>query len=269
MKRAWILALSATALFAADRITPLYDEPAAAPLIGGWGYSAFVEYHGKRILFDAGGSADALAKNAKALGIDLSKLDAVAISHDDPDHYAGLEAVFAANPGVKVYVPDSESGAFSTSVMTHVLRFIQGALPGQHIVDPPARANYVRVRDAAGILPGVRLIVLPFDNGNRREQAMLLDVPGGAVMLTGCGHPGVADFAKRAGAPVRLAAGGFHLQTSSEPDIRRTVQAFKQAGIESVSPGHCTGRFATQELRGVYGPRCEIVAVGGTIPLPK
>lgn len=268
MKHLWIAALCAAAAFG-DQITVLFDEPAVAPLAGGWGYSALVEYHGKRILFDAGGNAGALRSNAKALGIDLGKLDAVVISHDDSDHYAGLEAVLASNPRVKVYVPESESGAFSTAVFTHVIRFIQSAIPGQHIVDPPAQANYVRVREAAVVAPGARLIVLPFASGDRREQALLLDVPRGVVLLTGCAHPGLIDFAKHASAPVRLAAGGFHLMTASEPDIRRAVQTYQSAGIESVSPGHCTGVFATRELRRVYGSHFEAAGVGGTIPLPK
>ena len=269
MRSVCVLALCAAASFAADRATVLFDNHAMEPLAGGWGYSALVEYHGKRILFDAGGSADALAKNAKLLKIDLGKVDAVVISHDDSDHYTGLDAVLAVNPGVKVYVPESETGAFSTSITTRALRLIQSAIPGQHIVDPPSRANYVRVQDAAAILPGVRLIVLPFDNGSRREQAMLLDVPKGVAMFTGCGHPGVVAFARRAGAPVRLAAGGFHLQTLSESEIVRAVQEFKRAGIESVSPGHCTGRFATREFRRVYGEHWNAVSVGGTILLPK
>jgi 7,8-dihydropterin-6-yl-methyl-4-(beta-D-ribofuranosyl)aminobenzene 5'-phosphate synthase len=37
-----------------------------------WGYAAFVEYGGKRILFDTGNNPDILAQNAKAKGIDLS-----------------------------------------------------------------------------------------------------------------------------------------------------------------------------------------------------
>jgi 7,8-dihydropterin-6-yl-methyl-4-(beta-D-ribofuranosyl)aminobenzene 5'-phosphate synthase len=275
MRCVWILMgctaimLSAAGQPPRDRITPLFDDHAAAPLLGGWGYSALIEYHGKRVLFDAGPNADVLAKNSKALGIDLGKLDAVVISHDDPDHYGGLDYVYSVNPGVKVYVPESESGAFSTSVMVHLFRFIHGAMPGQHRVDAPAGANYVRVPGNLQIFPGLRLISLPFQGGSRREQAVLMDVPGGVTMLTGCGHPGIVNLVQHSGARVRLATGGFHLMTSSDVDVRRIVQAMKQAGVESVYPAHCTGRFATTELRRVFGARCEMVAVGSVIALPK
>jgi 7,8-dihydropterin-6-yl-methyl-4-(beta-D-ribofuranosyl)aminobenzene 5'-phosphate synthase len=270
MSRAWIFLFCASVLWGADRITLLCDEHAAAPLAGGWGYSALVDYRGKRILFDAGGNAAALEKNAKTLGIDLARLDAVVISHDDPDHYIGLDAVYPVNPGVRVYVPESESGAFSTSLMTHVWRHLEGLLPGQHVVDPPSLANYIRISTSGTeILPGARLVQLPFDSGKRHEQALLLDVPGGVAILAGCAHPGIVNFVKASGAHVRLASGGFHLMTASDSEMKRTVNELKQAGVESVAPAHCTGRFAIVELRRVFGAKCEIVAVGGSIPLPR
>ncbi len=275
MRFVGLLAVCCAVVFAAvpepsrDRIMPLFDAHAAAPLVEGWGYSAFVEYRGKRILFDAGPNADGLAKNAKALRIDLSKLDAVVISHDDPDHYGGLDFLYSVNPNVKVYVPDSESGAFSTSVMVHFFRWVHSGLPGQHFVDPPPRANYVRVPANQQLFPGVRLLSAPFNSGNRREQALLLDVPGGVAMLVGCAHPGIVEMVQQAGTRVRLVTGGFHLMTSGDTYANNVVKALKQAGVESVYPAHCTGRAATTELRKVFGARCDVVAVGGTIALPK
>lgn len=263
----WGLALFAISLLhAADRITLLYDSNAAAPFAAGWGYSALVEYQGKRILFDAGNNAEALRKNTKALGIDLAKLDAVVISHDDPDHYAGLHYVYAVNPRVSIYVPEQESGAFSPSIMNHLLRWIRSAVPGEHIVNPPSAAKYVPIPGNFDLFPGARLISLPFEE--RREQALVLKLPGGVAVLTGCAHPGIVKFVNLAGPSVRLATGGFHLMKSSEPDIRRDVRSLKQAGVESIYPAHCTGTFATQELHRVFGARCGTVPVGGIIPLP-
>ncbi len=254
-----------TIAHAADRITLLYDENAARPFAGGWGYSAMVEYRGQRILFDAGGNARALTQNCAALAIDLTKLDAVVISHDDPDHYAGLPAVYAVNPRVKTYVPEQDSGAFSVSILNRLWRMLQGALPHQQVVDAPANANYVRLEGDREIAPGARLIMLPF--GERREQALELETPGGKALITGCAHPGIAEFIKRSGGHVRIATGGFHLMTSSQNEIRVAVQSMKQAGVESVYPAHCTGRVAIDELRRVFGARCQTIAVGGVIKL--
>ncbi len=259
--------LALSLLQAADRITVLYDSTAVAPLLSGWGYSALVEYQGKRILFDAGGSPLALEANTKKLHIDLTRLDAVVISHDDPDHYAGLNYLHAINPKVAIYVPEQDSGAFSPSVFNGLLRWVQSVLPGQHIVDPPSGATYVSVASGLQLFPGVRIISLPFDS--RREQALVLDVPGGAAVLTGCAHPGIVQFVKLAGSPVRLATGGFHLIKASEPDIRRDVQLLQLAGVQSVYPAHCTGPLATQALRRTFGAKCITLGVGGVVPLPR
>ena len=53
------------------QVTVLYDAFGRDPAMQkDWGYAAFVEMGGKRILFDTGSNGDALAQNAKAKGID-------------------------------------------------------------------------------------------------------------------------------------------------------------------------------------------------------
>ena len=69
------------------RITVLYDafgKPSA--MKKDWGFSVFIEYGGKRILFDTGNNAGIFAHNVKAKGIDLTKLDFVVVSHRHGDH---------------------------------------------------------------------------------------------------------------------------------------------------------------------------------------
>ena len=57
----------------AKRITILYDAfGAPSGLVKDWGFAAFVEYGGKRVLFDTGNNAKIFEHNAKQLGIDLS-----------------------------------------------------------------------------------------------------------------------------------------------------------------------------------------------------
>ena len=59
------------------RITVIVDAFGARPgLAHDWGYAALVEYGGKRILFDTGNNAGIFARNAKKLGVDLTRLDA-------------------------------------------------------------------------------------------------------------------------------------------------------------------------------------------------
>ena len=70
------------------RITILCDAfgPSAGALEMDWGFSALVEYEGKRILFDTGNNSQVFARNVKKLGVDLTHLDAAVISHRHGDH---------------------------------------------------------------------------------------------------------------------------------------------------------------------------------------
>src|SRR5512134_2675043 len=91
------MALRAAVLLAAvheaqepRRITVLYDAfGAPSALERDWGFAALVEYGGRRILFDTGNDAAIFARNVKQLGVDLTRLDAVVISHRHGDHTTG------------------------------------------------------------------------------------------------------------------------------------------------------------------------------------
>ena len=98
---------------AQDKVTILYDAFGdAKELTKDWGFSALVEHNGKRILFDTGNDATIFEHNVKALGIDLTKLDFVVISHRHADHTTGLRYVLKVNPNVTVYVPADGGNGF-------------------------------------------------------------------------------------------------------------------------------------------------------------
>ncbi len=95
----------------AAQITVLYDafgKPSA--MQKDWGYSALIEYGGKRILFDTGNNPEILAQNVKASGVDLTKLDFVVMSHRHGDHMGGLTYLLKVNPTVKIYAPKEGLG---------------------------------------------------------------------------------------------------------------------------------------------------------------
>ena len=72
------------------RVTVLADNCVAArDLLAEHGLSMLIEADGRRILFDTG-QGKVLRANADALGISLSPLDAVVLSHGHDDHTGGL-----------------------------------------------------------------------------------------------------------------------------------------------------------------------------------
>jgi 7,8-dihydropterin-6-yl-methyl-4-(beta-D-ribofuranosyl)aminobenzene 5'-phosphate synthase len=58
--------------------------------IGEWGFAALVEADGRRILFDTGYRPETVLSNAGEMGIDLSTITDVILSHNHDDHTGGL-----------------------------------------------------------------------------------------------------------------------------------------------------------------------------------
>lgn len=72
------------------RATPIKNGELHASLLAEHGFSALVKIttDGKAhtLLFDFGFSEDGAARNAKTLGIDMTEVEAVALSHGHSDH---------------------------------------------------------------------------------------------------------------------------------------------------------------------------------------
>ena len=58
--------------------------------VGEWGFAAIVEADGRRLLYDAGYRSETVLDNARSLGIDLSTVTDVVLSHHHGDHTGGL-----------------------------------------------------------------------------------------------------------------------------------------------------------------------------------
>src|SRR5688572_12693935 len=58
--------------------------------IGEWGFAALLEVDGRRLLLDTGERPETVLRNAGELGIDLSDLTDLVITHNHGDHTAGL-----------------------------------------------------------------------------------------------------------------------------------------------------------------------------------
>ena len=99
------------------QITVLYDAfGKTSTMRKDWGFSALIEYGGKRILFDTGNNADIFAHNVDAKGIDLKQLDFAVVSHRHGDHTSGLNHLLKVNPAVKIYAPQENFGVFGAAL---------------------------------------------------------------------------------------------------------------------------------------------------------
>lgn len=271
---------------ASTKITILYD--AFGKMSGmqkDWGFSAFVEYAGKRILFDTGNNPDILEQNAKAKDIDLSKLHFVVMSHRHGDHMGGMTYLLRVSPRVKIYAPKEAFGVYGADSPSTFYRRDPSLPPEQRYYDgtPPdvmrfgsawPGANFELVDENIEIAQDIHLIALVSNTPGAlemRELSLAISTPKGMTIVVGCSHPGIdkivavaATFNSR----IHVVAGGFHLLATSDADIEKIVVALRDTfGVEYVAPGHCTGEPAFTALKMAFGDRYLYAGLGKTLRL--
>ena len=224
----------------------LYDNVARPPLREGWGFSALIELQDRKILFDAGADRLLLEHNVEELGIDLSEITDVFLSHPHCDHVGGLSYVLERARRARIWAP---------WVMEEYLR------------PRAAKAELMLVKGPRRLGEG---LWSTGTMGRRvKEHGLIMGTRQGSVLITGCAHPGIDRMAARAariaGERLRLVLGGFHLGGASPERLNRVIAGLREAA-ESVAPGHCTGEAATQALLSAF-PKGEALAVGTTFRL--
>lgn len=269
----------------ADGITILYD--AFGPQSGmqkDCGFSAIIEYQGKRILFDTGDNAEIFTHNAKTLAADLTKLDFVVISHRHGDHIGGLPHLLSVNPNVKIYAPKENFGVFGSSLPSSFYRRDATLPPDRRYFDghPPEvmvfgdgwNKDFALVDKTIEVAPGIFLISLVSSNPGTlelHELSLAIKTPRGLVVIVGCSHPGIENILAEASTidpHISLIAGGLHLVTTVDQEIRRIAAALHDTWkVDYVAPGHCTGEPAFTALAEAFGSRYIYAGLGLTIPL--
>jgi 7,8-dihydropterin-6-yl-methyl-4-(beta-D-ribofuranosyl)aminobenzene 5'-phosphate synthase len=248
-----------------------------------WGYAALVEINGKRILFDTGDDAAVLARNVKAKGVDLAKLDFVVISHRHSDHVSGLSYVLSVNPKVRIYAPKENFGIFGFDLPSKFyrkdeslpaeMRYFNGAPPEiMKFGTVFAGANIVLIDKTTEVIPGITLIALVSDapgTKELKELSLAVDTPNGVVLVVGCSHPGIEAIvaeAAKINPHIHFVAGGFHLVVAQDPVIEKVANALHDTyKVEYIAPGHCTGEPTFTALQKVFGDRYLYAGLGNTL----
>jgi 7,8-dihydropterin-6-yl-methyl-4-(beta-D-ribofuranosyl)aminobenzene 5'-phosphate synthase len=226
------------------------------------------------ILFDAGMSPIPLVHNARLLGVDLTKVDQVVLSHGHPDHYGGI---YAALEEIGYRVPLLvHPSAFTPRLIQRpdvTLAYFNKQLTEAELT--AAGAAVVALKDPLEIAPGVMTSgeipttvdfeeEVPVGRMSVRDghvcvdpiedyQTLIVNVKGlGLIVLDPCGHAGVISSLDHA---IKLAEvdsvhgvlGGFHLGHAgiTQTKVDRTVEELQARGLSWVSPMHCSG-FRTQ-----------------------
>jgi 7,8-dihydropterin-6-yl-methyl-4-(beta-D-ribofuranosyl)aminobenzene 5'-phosphate synthase len=289
---AWLLSGPATASptsAAAEtpRITVLYDAFGKDPaMTKDWGYAALVEINGKRILFDTGNDPAIFAKNVKAKGVDLTKLDFVVLSHRHGDHVSGVSYLLSVNPKVKIYAPkDGLGGIFGSDISSQFYR-TNDALPAEmryYGGTPPetlklgtvfSGANIQLIDKTTELLPGITLIAVVSDvpgTKEMKELSLAVNTADGIVLVVGCSHPGIENIVSEAAkinSHIHFIVGGFHLVTAQDAAIEKIVTTLHDTyKVDYIAPGHCTGEPTFAALQRAFGDHYIYAGLGTTLNL--
>lgn len=269
-------------------ITVLMDNEAQNDLACEWGLSLLFDFEGTSLLLDAG-ATDAFAHNAQALGADLATVDAAVLSHAHFDHSGGMETFLRKNTTAPLFLAAS-AAANCWSDSKGPLNYIG--------VAPALFANHehrlVRVSEKTQVAPGIW--VLPhmtpdlekegaaqgmyvkqgeeFETDDfAHEVTLVFEQPNDVVACSGCSHAGAAAILGEVqqafpGKPVSALVGGLHLYDRTPEEVAAFAQTLRQAGVEHVITGHCTGD-AWELLTDELGPdHVSHLQSGATFTLP-
>ncbi len=219
------------------RFTIVYDNNQHDPALRtGWGFSCLVETEAGTVLFDTGGDSPTLLGNFERLGLDTAAVEAVVLSHIHGDHTGGLMGLLDTGVRPTVYVPAAFPESFKAQVR--------------------ARTPLVEVDGPLEVLPGI-YATGAVGSGGIVEQGLVVETDAGAVVLTGCAHPGVVEIVRRAKevvpGDVALVMGGFHLRDFGRERIAGIIAALQDLGVRGAAPCHCSGDLARQMFAESFG----------------
>lgn len=252
------------------------------------GFSLWLEGPGGPFLFDTGASG-LFARNAAALGIDLSRAKAILLSHGHYDHTGGLHEALDACPGAKVFLhplalkprwrrlprPPHKPIGMPENSKKH-LEASRVELTGSAVELAPGVLLSGVISRGQGGEPGGPLFsdsdcLKP--DGFEDEQFLLVKGSDGWALVSGCGHLGIPNLLHHAslltrGEPVAALLGGFHLQGAAPPLLASALRALAKHGTRRLYPGHCTGAGAVRYLRKSFRGEVRPLRVGMTPTLP-
>lgn len=237
------------------------------------GLSVLLETGQYRILLDTGAS-DVFIRNAETLGIDLSTVDYVFISHGHSDHAGGLRHLLRINDRARIIVaPSAVSGRFYSK--RRYFHSITTEWPAD------MQDRLIAVDDTREVADGLHVIAHipqthPIPQGNR--HLYVADAAGGYVnddfrhelalythglLFTGCAHSGLENILAACPHPVDTVVGGFHLLDDHESEAELTALAerlIRQYPHTRFHTSHCTGDKVFATLKTIMGDQLRSIS---------
>jgi 7,8-dihydropterin-6-yl-methyl-4-(beta-D-ribofuranosyl)aminobenzene 5'-phosphate synthase len=186
------------------------------------------------------------------MGITISDIKAVVISHDHWDHTNGLWDLLKLRPELDLYVCPDFSQEFRNKLEKYDCNIIEAE-------------SFKRIADGIYTTGQIGMYSIDYI----AEQALVLKTDKGLTIMTGCAHPGIINIVEYVTANIKkniyLIMGGFHLLKKSVSEIKNINDTFHQLSIEHIGPSHCTGEEAIAIFKESFKANCIDIKVGKTI----
>jgi len=264
-----------------SRANPLEGLEIKKSVLAEHGFSAFIRTTSgektQTMVFDFGFSEHGAAYNARVLGLDMSSVQALALSHGHSDHTGGFSSImdmigkpgieFVLHPGafdsprylkygedLKIYFPVFSKEMVNTSGVDLVETAEPYRLLGGDVL---FLGEIPRVSDFE---VGFPLAYMEVDGSEqwdpiKDDTAVVMNLKGkGLIVLSGCAHAGIVNTVRHAQEvtgieQVHAVMGGFHLSGPLfEPIIERTTDELIKLKPDYIIPTHCTGRKAIMHI---------------------
>lgn len=258
------------------RVSVLIENTAHDPsLVAEHGLSLYIETGDHVFLFDTGATG-AFVSNARRMGLDLGKVDALILSHGHYDHGGGLEAFLACNATAPVYLSAHAFGGHYNGAGKDI------GLP-RYLQDHP---RLIPVSDRLTLAPGVMLEccrdrepkypVMPFglqimENGcllpERFDHELYLVVEEDKrICFSGCAHRGVENILHWLSPDVLI--GGFHFKQlqPGAPRLELAARHLMEIPCEYYTC-HCTGQEQYEYLKERMGQRLHRLSTGSILEI--
>jgi 7,8-dihydropterin-6-yl-methyl-4-(beta-D-ribofuranosyl)aminobenzene 5'-phosphate synthase len=275
----------------AAQVTILSTMLADSRGIGEWGFAALVEVGSYRLLFDTGARPETVLRNAEEMGVDLSDITDVVLSHNHGDHTGGLltlrralaakkaAALSRAHAAPGIFLPRRREnlGEAEANAMIAVRASYEAA--GGSITEHPRPVQLAegvwltgpveRVHPERNFPKGGRVVTAqgPVEDTIPEDQSLVVRTRDGLLVVTGCGHAGIGNILAKAramvpGVPVKAVIGGLHLLEADEPTLAWTAGQMRDAGVTHLVGAHCTGLESLYRLRALLGLERKSAVVG-------
>ena len=250
------------------------DSAANESCIAEHGLSIYIETERHKLLLDTG-QTDAVVKNAETLGIDLTAVDTVILSHGHYDHSGGILPFAGLNPNAKIIMQRSAAephynGERCIGIDTNILK-----LPNIQLID-----GDLQLDDELFLFSGITGRRC-YPQGNRKlscmrngekveddfchEQCLVVTQHSKRWLLSGCAHNGILNILDRYkelfGSEPDYVLSGFHMMkregehTEDEKAvIIQTAKELFQLNTVFYS-GHCTGEPAFELMKEIMGEK--------------